>query len=129
MNTFDQIEQKVTIPDLPIAKWVNVIIRLDHQRQLDVFINGVLTERMIMEGVGRQNYDDVFAGLNGGFDGYISSLRYFNSAIGTNKIQEIVDAGPNMKMDDDMLDKSKPRYLSTRWFFTGVGDEYNPKTG
>ena len=129
MNTFDQIEEKVTIPDLPLNKWVNVIIRLDHQRQLDVFINGVLTERLILSDVARQNYGDVFAALNGGFDGYISSLRYFNWAIGTNRIQDIVDAGPNMKMEDDTLKNSKPHYLSTRWFFTGLGDEYNPVSG
>ena len=126
MNTFDAVKEEIRIPDLPLSKWVNVIIRLSNQRQLDVYINGVLTERKILGDLARQNYGDVYVASNGGFDGYISSLRYFNSAIGVNKIQSIVDDGPNLKATGDMLGHSSPRYLSTRWFFTGLGDEYNP---
>jgi hypothetical protein len=54
---------------------------------------------------------------NGGFSGSISDLRYFNSAIGTNQIQTIIDNGPNMTPISQSLLNSKPRYLSTRWFF------------
>lgn len=126
MNTFDAIKEEIRVEDLPLSKWVNVIIRLSNQRQLDVYINGVLTERKILGDLARQNYGDVYVAANGGFDGYIDSLRYFNSAIGVNKIQSIVDAGPNLRATDDMLGHSSPRYLSTRWFFTGLGDQYNP---
>ena len=126
MNTFGAVKEEVKIEDLPLSKWVNVIIRLSNQRQLDVYINGVLTERKILGDLARQNYGDVYVAANGGFDGYIDSLRYFNSAIGVNKIQSIVDAGPNLTASGDMLTHSSPRYLSTRWFFTGLGDEYNP---
>ena len=126
MNTFDAVKEEVRIEDLPLSKWVSVIIRLSNQRQLDIYINGVLTERKILGDLARQNYGDVYVAANGGFDGYIDSLRYFNSAIGVNKIQSIVDAGPHLKPVDDMLRHSSPRYLSTRWFFTGLGDEYNP---
>ena len=103
MNTFDAIKEEIRIEDLPLSKWVNVIIRLSNQRQLDVYINGVLTERKILGDLARQNYGDVYVAANGGFDGYIDSLRYFNSAIGVNKIQSIVDAGPNLRATDDML--------------------------
>ena len=82
-----------------------------------------------MGDLARQNYGDVYVAANGGFYGYIDSLRYFNSAIGVNEIQSIVDAGPKLKATDDMLGHSSPRYLSTRWFFTGLGDEYNPGRG
>ena len=64
--------------------------------------------------------------MNGGFSGHTSSLRYFTNAIGTNEIQNIVNAGPNMTPVDTDLINSKPRYLSLRWFFTGSNDMYNP---
>ena len=128
MNTFGAVQEQVEIPDLPLNKWVNVIIRLSAQRQLDVYINGVLTERKVLGDVARQNYGDVYVAANGGFSGYISALRYFNWSIGVNRIQSIVDAGPNLNPDKESLLKTAvPHYLSTRWFFTSLGDEYNPK--
>lgn len=126
MNTFENINEEIIIPDIPINKWINVIIRVDAQHKLDVYINGRLTRRHILKSVPRQNYGDVYVSMNGGFSGYTSSLRYFNEAIGTNKIQSIVDAGPNMKMTGSDMTDSKPRYLSLRWFFTGANDMYNP---
>ena len=64
--------------------------------------------------------------MNGGFSGYTSELRYFDSAIGTNHIQSIVDSGPNMKMNGNDMSQSKPQYLSSRWYFSGTADTYNP---
>ena len=127
MNSFDNINEEIVIKDLPLNKWVSVIIRVTKQNQLDVYINGVLTKRHMLKGVPKQNYGDVFASMNGGFSGYTSGLRYFDSAIGTNQIQSIVDAGPNMKMiGGSNISQSKPPYLSTRWYFTGTNDAYNP---
>ena len=126
MNTFDVIDERVRIKDIPINKWVNVIIRLDKNNQLDVYINGTLTKRHILSSVPKQNYGDVFLSLNGGFSGYTSCLRYFSSALGTNEINNIVDKGPCLKMEEDDNMSAVPHYLSTRWYFSGAGDMYNP---
>lgn len=126
MNTFNKINEEVVIKDIPINKWVNVIIRVNYQNRLDVYINGRLARRHILSSVPKQNYGDVFVSMNGGFSGLTSSLRYFSTAIGTNEIQSIVDNGPVMKMIGSDLTQSKPRYLSLRWFFTGSNDAYNP---
>ena len=125
MNTFETIKEEVVIPDLPINKWVNVIIRVSKQNVLDVYINGGLTKRYQLKSVPKQNYGDVFVSMNGGFSGYTSELRYFDYAIGTNKIQSIIDVGPNMKMKGNDLSQSKPQYLSSRWYFAGTNDMYN----
>lgn len=126
MNTFDTINETVLIKDIPLNKWINVIIRLNNQHQLDIYINGTLTKRHMLKGVAKQNYGNVYVSMNGGFSGYTSELRYFGSAIGTNKIQDIVNKGPNMNMNSADLTKTKPHYLSTRWYFAGSNDEYNP---
>ena len=125
MNTFQEMNEDVLVEDIPINKWVNIIVRTD-QQQLDIYINGVLTKRHILQGVPRQNYDDVWVTLNGGFDGYVSELRYFARAIGLGRIQSIVDAGPNLKMDGNDIKKALPQYLSNRWYFSGARDGYNP---
>jgi hypothetical protein len=125
MNTFNDIEERVTIDDIPINKWVCVQLRVENHN-LDTYINGKLTKRLIMKGVPKQNYGDVFVAMNGGFSGYISELRYFNYGLGTGEIQSIVDNGPNLNMVDQDMTESMPRYLSLRWFFMGNKDGYNP---
>lgn len=126
MNTFNKIDEEIVIEDIPLNKWLNVIIRVDEQHKLDVYINGKLVKRHILASVPRQNYGDVYVSMNGGFSGYTSALRYFSTALGTNQIQNIVDAGPNLKMIGSDMKDSMPRYLSLRWFFAGANDGYNP---
>lgn len=119
MNTFENITEEVRIPNIPIKKWVNVIIRTN-SLNLDIFINGVLTRRHVFQSVPKQNYGDVYISMNNGFDGYISSLRYFNYAIGTNKIQSILNDGPNLKVVPIDINSGKPSsYLSMRWYLMG----------
>ena len=125
MNTFENPNETVIVPDIPINKWVNVIIRCDNST-LDVYINGTIIKRHQLSGVPRQNYDDVYAAANGGFSGYISNLWYYNYALGTSAIEGIVENGPNLKMKDTNMLQSEPYYLSLRWFFTGTGDQYFP---
>lgn len=121
MNTFDQINDNIVIKNIPINKWINVIIRLNNQQQLDVYINGILSKRHTLNGVARQNYGNVFSSMNGGFSGYTSELRYFDNAIGLGKINEIVKSGPNLKIyssgKGNDITSSKPQYLSTKWYF------------
>lgn len=125
LNTFTNISEEIEIDNIPIKKWVNIIIRCNGS-VIDVFINGTLSRRHILNGVVKQNYGDVFVSMNGGFDGYTSSLRYFDKAISTSNIQSIINDGPNMKIKSEDLTKSKPQYLSLRWYFFGNENSYNP---
>lgn len=116
MNTFDNLKEEITIGDIPIEKWINVIIRCK-QHKLDLYINGTLARSHILKGVPKQNYDNVYVALNGGFAGYISSLRYFAKTLNINDINGIINAGPNLAMKSKNLSDSIPYYLSFRWFF------------
>ena len=126
MNTFNVINEEILIPDIPISKWVNVIIRCQNTT-LDVYINGTIARSINLVGVPKQNFGDVYVAMNGGFAGNISNLWYYNYALGTAAIQRIAEDGPNTKMigSNGMNDKMF-NYLSLRWFFYGAGDGYNP---
>jgi len=126
MNTFNVINEEIIIPDIPLNKWVNVIIRCENTT-LDVYINGTIARSVNLLGVPKQNYGDVYVAMNGGFDGYISNLWYYNYSLGTAAIQKIASNGPNTKMigSNGMTDRFF-NYLSLRWFFYGAGDSYNP---
>jgi hypothetical protein len=125
MNTFNTINEDVTVPDIPLNKWVNVIIRCEG-RVVDIFINGTISRSLQLTGVPKQNYGDVYVAANGGFSGYISNLWYYNYALGTAAIQDIANRGPNLTMADGPVDDKDSNYLSLRWFFYGDNDAYNP---
>ena len=59
--------------------------------------------------------------MNGGFGGNLSNLKYYNYAIGTFEINNIVTDGPNLKMAEDTnINNSAPAYISSQWFFDDV---------
>jgi hypothetical protein len=122
MNTFNVINEKITINDIPMNKWVNVIMRCSN-RTLDVYINGTITKSHKLTGVPKQNYGNVYIAPNGGFSGYISNLWYYTHALGTMEISNLVKNGPNTNMVGSKSIKLRnPDYLSLRWFFYGQPD-------
>jgi hypothetical protein len=127
MNTFNVINEEITIDDIPLNKWVNVIIRCQNNT-LDVYINGSIIKSHSLHGVPKQNYGDVYVAPNGGFSGYISNLWYYNYALGTTEIARLTNKGPNTNMKgSNGLNVKNTNYLSLRWFFYGIGDGYNPE--
>jgi hypothetical protein len=118
MSTFDNSNTSVDVGNIPVNKWVNVIIRVENT-VLDVFINGDLAQRLPLKSVPFQNYGNVNVAINGGFNGDLSSLRYYNTALGTRAIQNIVSDGPNLTvLGSSGGAPSTMDYLSMRWFFS-----------
>jgi hypothetical protein len=58
MNTYNVINEETLIPDIPLNKWINVIIRCQNTT-LDVYINGIISRSIHLLGVPKQNYGDV----------------------------------------------------------------------
>lgn len=118
MNTYNVINEEILIPDIPMNKWVNIILRCEN-KELDVYINGTITRSLTLLGVPKQNYGEVYVGLNGGFDGNISNLWYYDYALGTSAIQRIATNGPNTKIVDGSVSTNQKGYdyLSLRWYF------------
>jgi hypothetical protein len=129
MNTYNVINEEVIIPDIPLNKWVNIIVRCENNT-LDVYINGTISRSVELNGIPKQNFGNVFVAANGGFEGNIADLWYFNHALGTAAIQEIFDNGPKTTLASASMSStasgSTNDYLSMRWFFYGSGDTYNP---
>lgn len=127
MNTFNVVNEKITIKDIPLNKWVNVIIRCQN-KTLDVYINGVITKSHKLQGVPKQNFGDVFVAMNGGFSGYISNLWYYDYALSPSAISNLVYGGPNTKLITQVPEPKVKNtdYLSLRWYFFGNTDAYNP---
>jgi hypothetical protein len=115
MNTYTNISSNyVDIPNIPINKWYHfgLIVR---ENALDVYINGYLKKRVVLKGIPRQNFGDVYISQNGGFDGFLSRMRYYDYAIKYSEIESHLRMGPSSKMPESM--KQKPPYLTPYWWF------------
>jgi hypothetical protein len=82
----------------------------------------------VLDGVPKQNYGNVYIGMNGGFSGNISNLWYYNYALGTRAIQNIAMSGPNTTMASvsSTVNQKSSDYLSNPWYFYGSADQFNP---
>lgn len=121
MNTYDEINEEIEIPNIPLNKWINIIIKCVNNT-IDVYINGTIVRSLNLLGVPKQNYGDVYVAMNGGFDGYISNLWYYDYAIGTQKIHDLVKSGPKTSYstavpDFNPSENTATDYLSLNWFF------------
>jgi hypothetical protein len=124
LNTFKLSQQNseyaesITIENVPVQKWVCATIRVQ-QTTVDIYINGTMTQRKILNNVPRQNYYDVVVGdVNDGFNGSISSLRYFNQALGYDEIQQLYGKGPNLTaLDNAGLSSNMTDYISMNWYY------------
>jgi len=110
----------VDVHNVPLKKWFNVIIRLEN-KIVDVYVNGTISNRLVLNNVPKQNYYDVNICQNYGFSGKLSNLRYFNYALTIFDINTIVLGGPNLKpgafsTDGNTVTDPTSSYLSTLWY-------------
>ena len=124
MNTVssDKVNEVVDVSNIPIKKWVNVILRLQNTT-FDVYVNGIIFKRIVLQYVPKQNYDDIFVCQNGGFSGKLADLRYFSRALNIFEINSIVSSGPNTStslLTADQTTKGNYSYLSNLWYASKI---------
>ena len=93
MNTFDSVKETCEISNLPMNKWFHTTIVLMN-RYVDIYINGRLKKRCKLNGIPKQNYNDLYINMFGGFNGFISKFRYFAHALPYFRIAQMVKDGP-----------------------------------
>ena len=109
-NHFEEVE----IDDIPLRRWFHLAIRVEN-KIMDIYINGVVTKRVVFTKLPKQNYEGVYVNHNGGFDGALSDLRYFDSGLNVFQILNIVSAGPDLRSADDDKNKNYD-YLANSWY-------------
>jgi hypothetical protein len=114
IDTIDGDESVIPIVDLPIKHWFHLAIRLQN-KIIDIYVNGNITTRVPFTKIPEQNYGDIFIGYQG-YNGSLSNLRYFDSALSVFQISNIVMAGPNLSNPDENKDIGKANYLSSSWY-------------
>ena len=131
MNTFDEILDYVDISDIPVKKWINIqlvlqnvnshteededIIELPNNNQvMDVYVNGHNKKTMLFDSIPKQNNGDFFLNLFGGFDGYLSRIKYYPYAVDFEETGRLVQEGPSTR---PVNSGEIPPYLDDSWWF------------
>ena len=114
MNTYTNIMEHIDIPNIPIKRWVHCAIVLKG-KFLDIYINGYLKKRKELSGMVKQNFGDLWLNLFGGYEGYLSSMRYYRYALNYKNIETITRNGPSTEVCGDS--GNLPPYLSDDWWF------------
>jgi hypothetical protein len=83
---------KIIISNLPVQKWLNIIVML-RLRNLDVFLNGILYKNIILPEVPFYGQNKLILNGDGGFDGFISQVQYFNRSLNYPEIKSIWKQG------------------------------------
>jgi hypothetical protein len=109
------VEQMV-IKDIPLNKWLHCSIRVQNL-SVDVYINGVMTQRKNLQTLPNQNYYDTYVGDQYGFNGYISSLHYYAYALNYDQIQNDYAKGPNMSLQGQNNQINYKDYLAMKWYY------------
>lgn len=120
MNTVDVNNpvEVLVVKDVPLRKWFHCVIRIENT-DLDVYINGTIVARAQMQDVPKQNYENVNICKNGGFNGNLADLQYFDKAISIFQINNIVAWGRNTSSANENASGDAtgfPYYLSNLWY-------------
>ena len=120
MNTVDVNNpiETLVVKDIPLRKWFHCVIRIENT-ELDVYINGAIVARAQLQDVPKQNYENVNICKNGGFNGNLADLQYFNKAISIFQINNMVSWGRNKSSANENASGDAsgfPYYLSNIWY-------------
>jgi len=125
-NTYDNVVETADVGNIPLNMWVNVVIVLMGV-SVDVYINGNLKKRVRLQGVPKLNYGDLYTSNWGGFQGYLSRLRYFNTAIQPFMIDQIFNMGPSKNFATNIsqgLTDPSAQLSTNYWMTTGYPNTY-----
>lgn len=115
-NTNNQI----VVPNIPIDKYFHLAVRCMN-KFIDVYVNGTVVIRKDLGNTPKQNFYNVEVSPNGGFNGYLSNLQYFNRALSVIEINTIVASGPNTKaytVASSGISNYSAGYISNLWYGT-----------
>jgi Concanavalin A-like lectin/glucanases superfamily len=118
MDDVTNIPNTMDISGIPVGKWFHVAVRMEN-KVMDVYINGMISGRYVFQNVPKQNYQSIYVSQNGGFNGTLSNLRYFNYALDVTQINNILLAGPNLTastLSQKAASTNYSYYLSSLWY-------------
>jgi hypothetical protein len=113
IDTYGQ-QDTLSIQNIPAKKWIHIVLTVD-QDSANVYINGTLARSHTMSQLPKQNDSTLAIAPNGGFDGKIGLLTYYNYTLGPTDVQALVATPPTPDASDAGIGPVPP-YLDGSWW-------------
>jgi len=113
LNTIQSKDNIIDIDNMPINKWIHLSIVVK-QKVVTIYVNGNIKKSKHLQSIPRQNFGNVWINLFGGFDGYISKLKYTRRALSYSEVENMVSKGPSSEMSEPA--GASPPYLTDDWW-------------
>jgi hypothetical protein len=110
-NSLNGSNSICTIPNIPIQQWVSIIVSLNG-RDMDCYINGKLVKTCVLSNAAYVNADDdVLITPHGGFQGNVSSVKYWSTAISPQQAWNVYRSGPSGSSLSDLFTKYQLKFV------------------
>jgi|TARA_Y100000992_G_scaffold302711_2_gene278707 hypothetical protein len=110
-SSLDGSNSTCVIPNIPIQQWVSIIVSLNG-RNMDTYINGKLVKTCVLSNTGYMNAtDDVNITPGGGFQGNVSSVKYWPTPISPQQAWNIYRSGPTGSSFSDLFTKYQIKFV------------------
>lgn len=129
VNTFETNTEYVEISNLPVQKWIHLVYTQSNFTS-NVYINGRLKTSHNLKTLPRQNYYNLHLTNNDGFNGYLTTMQYFNYVLSPSTIYDLTKKGPTLEKNTVNLSyepssdsphlQTHTQYLSNRWWVDDV---------
>ena len=120
MSKLDSVPSYVdecVIDNLPLQKWVNLVVS-QYNQSMDIYLDGQLVSSCVLKGFPEVREESVLLCPDGGFEGKISRLAFFNTAITQERAYQIYKAGGSFSND---LISNTPQWLITVMVILVIG--------
>jgi len=104
----------IVIPNMPANKLIHLAICVN-QKSFDVYVNGLLYSHTSLHALPMQNSQPVFIAGNGGWNGQIGSLTYYNYELSAEKVHSLANTAPTQSPNSLPY---YPNFLSSGWWVT-----------
>jgi len=117
INPVNNISVDISVNNIPLNKWFHVAFRVQNT-VADVYINGTIANRTVFNSIPIHNDYPILIGNNGGFQGNLSNLRYYDYALSAFEINNIILGGPSLYPSDLSKDSRATNisYISSNWY-------------
>jgi disulfide bond formation protein DsbB len=105
-NTPSYVDECI-VESLPLQRWINLIVS-QYNDTITIYVDGQLVSSCVLKGFPEIREEGVSLCPGGGFEGKISRLSFYNTAITQNKAYQIYRAGGNFSND---LTSNIPQWL------------------
>lgn len=112
MSKLDSVPSYVdecVVENLPLQKWINLVVS-QYNQSMDLYLDGQLVSSCVLKGFPEVREESVLLCPDGGFEGKISRLAFFNTAITQDRAYNIYKAGGSFSND---LISNTPQWLIT----------------